>query len=162
MLITAALEPQTGFLWNIQGAYKAPPTSRPPPSPRPAPPKLQSGNTDNNETGQKNSGISEMFCLGYRMDESGRNRRGGPLSPHTRDRAGGLRCGHCFGMREIEGRERRLRIPAPTRSWNTPCSARAYPVLEAQPSRTWASQSLESHMGVGGRRVSEVFSPAQG
>lgn len=84
-----------------------------------------------------------------------------PLA-HTRDRAGGLRSGHCFGMREIEGRERRLRIPAPTRSWNTPCSARAYPVLEAQPSRTWESQSLGSHVGVGGRRVSEVFSPAQG
>lgn len=88
LLITAALEPKTGFLWNIQCVSKAPPTSRPPPSPRPAPPKLQSGNTDNNEIGQKNSGISEMFCLEYRMDELGRNHQEGPISPHPRQSRG--------------------------------------------------------------------------
>lgn len=29
-----------------------------------------------------------MFCLGYRMDESGRNRQGDPVSPHPRQSRG--------------------------------------------------------------------------
>lgn len=56
-----SLKSQTGFLLNIQVHIKGISNFKACSQPCPAPPKLQSGNTDDSEVCQKNSSISEMF-----------------------------------------------------------------------------------------------------